>query len=104
MQLKKMTPPLIGFIQALGVIIYCSLIGGFFWFMSQVHPDPGGMLQIVLMLFLLVFSAAITGLLIFGYPAFLMINKEVKKALTILGYTFMYSLIMIIAIVLFVFV
>ncbi len=56
----------------------------------------------ILMLFLLVFSAAVTGLLVFGYPVYLVLNKKIKEALKVLGYTFLYCLGIILIVILFV--
>jgi hypothetical protein len=99
MNLKKLTPNSIGLLQAIGVIIYCSIIAGFFYLMEKISPEPPMMMTgVALMLFLFVFSAAVTGLLVFGYPAYLAINKNVKEALRVLGFTFLYSLLIIIII------
>jgi len=104
MKFKKCSPNLIGLLQSLGVIIYCTLLGGFFWTMGKINPGMPGISGIVLMLFLLVFSAGITGLLVFGYPAYLAINNKIKEALTILTYTFLYSLLIILIVLFFVFI
>ncbi len=88
---KYPNPSLIGFLQALGVTLYSVLIGCFFYFMSEISARPG-LLGVVLMLLLLVFSAAVTGSIVFGYPAFLALNKNIREALKILAYTLLYSL------------
>ena len=88
---KSQDPSLVGLLQAIGVTLYSVLIGGFFYFMEQVSADPG-FLGIVLMLLLLVFSAAVTGSMVFGYPAYLALNKKIKEALKVLSYTLLYSL------------
>ena len=88
---KSPDPSLVGLSQAIGVTLYSALIGGFFYFMEQVSAGPG-FLGIVLMLLLLVFSAAVTGSMVFGYPAYLALNKKIKEALKVLSYTLLYSL------------
>ncbi|MDD3284971.1 MAG: hypothetical protein PHZ07_05245 [Patescibacteria group bacterium] len=93
MKIKKIKPSIIGLIQTLGVFMYCFLISLFFSQMKNFHMDEGQIWPSLLMLFLLVISVAIVGTLMFGYPAYLIINKEIKKSLTILGYTFLYSII-----------
>jgi len=48
------------------------------------------------MLTLLVFSAAITGTLVFGYPVYLVLVKnKIKEALTILAFTLLFTFILI---------
>ena len=98
---NKSSLPFIGLIQALGTAIYCSIIGWFFWYMGTVAPNNPGFLGMTLMLILLVFSAAVTGSIVFAYPVYLAMHKKVKDALYLLGYTFIYFVI-IIAIVFFV--
>jgi len=97
---KPQNPALVGLLQALGVAIYSALIGGFFYFMEVVSAKPG-FLGIVLMLIIFVFSAAITGSIVFGYSAYLALNGKIKAALEILAYTLLYCLgiILIITIV-----
>jgi hypothetical protein len=47
------------------------------------------------MLTLLVFSAAMMGTIIFGYPVYLVINKEIKPALKILLFTFLSIILLV---------
>jgi hypothetical protein len=82
----KKTPSLIGFLQALGVGIYCALIAGLFSLLEKSFATPG-YLGFALMLILLVFSAAVCGFLVFGYPVYLLLNKQTKEALLILGFS-----------------
>jgi len=85
-----MSTPKLGFFQALGVLIYCSLIGALMWGLETFFKTPPQFLAISFVLLLLVLSAAVTGTLIFGYPAYLVFNKKVKKALTLVGFTLLY--------------
>jgi hypothetical protein len=96
---RQYDPSIIGLLQALGVAVYCPLIGGFISVADKIFPKPG-FFGIFLMLILLVFSAAITGSLVFGYPAYLALNKKVKEALYVLAYTLGYSLAIILIIIL----
>lgn len=100
--IKQKSPMLIGLLQALGVTIYCLLMGTFFWNMDHYSNQPGSVVIIALILVLLVFSAALTGLMVFGYPAYLAMQKRIREALQILGYTFLYVLFIIIVVVFFV--
>ena len=102
---EKEKPYTIGLLQALGVIAYCGLIALFFSFMAKNVPEPPGFFGFFLLLVLFVFSAAVTGSLVFGYPAYLaLVKNKVKDALTILAFTLGFSLaIIIIAVILIVF-
>ena len=104
MKLKKLSTNNVGLFQAVAVLIYCSKIAILFKLMEKFFPEPKSpeIYRITLMLFLLVFSAAISGLLIFGYPAYLMLHKDTKRALQILAYTFLYSLLILIIVMFFV--
>ncbi len=90
---KKMSLPLVGLLQSLGILVYVLLVAAFMWNMERINYDPIGLLGAALMLFLLVFSAAICGLTVFGYPVYLVLDKKVKEAMMVLGYTFLFSLI-----------
>lgn len=93
-----MNKPLIGLIQALGVAIYCGLIAGFFQLAKSNPVEPEGILIAGFMLVLLVFSVAVVGSIIFGYPAYLVVNKRVREALAVLGFTLAFCLIIILAV------
>jgi hypothetical protein len=101
--MKKTEPSLIGLWQALAVVAYCALAVGFMHLANEFFNRPG-YLGSVLILTLLVFSAAISGAIVFGYPAYLVLNKKVKEGLSVFTYTLLYclGLIAIILIVLFV--
>lgn len=100
---EEMTPSTIGLIQALLVVVYCAFISGFFWLMEEMSLQPPRILVSTLMLLLLVFSAAVCGLLVFGYPAYLALNKkDFRKSVLILGYTFIFFLAIIGIILLFI--
>lgn len=99
-KLERTRASSVGLLQAIGVVIYCGLVSALFWFMEEISIKPPRILTATFMLFLLVFSAAITGLLVFGYPVYLGLNKEIKRALLILGYTFLYSVAIILIILL----
>ncbi|MBU1036690.1 hypothetical protein KKF32_01475 [Patescibacteria group bacterium] len=62
-------------------IIYCVLVALFMLSMENIADKPGGILTIVAMLLLLVFSAALSGFLIFGYPLYLVTQKEYRLAI-----------------------
>lgn len=89
----KLKAWLLGFLQAMGVLIYCGLISGLFKLLDYYFKDnPPQFLIMFFMLILLVISAGVTGALVFGYPAYLALNKRIKEALKILGHTFLYCI------------
>ena len=93
--LERSAPSILGLLQAVGVIIYCAIIASFFFFMAKSQANPG-FFGFFLMLLLLVFSAAITGSLVFGYPVYLAVVKnKIKEALEILAFTLLYALTII---------
>ena len=98
MKLKKMSPNTIGLLQALGVAVYCALIMGLMRLLETINIKPPIFLTGTVMLLLLVISVAIVGVLVFGYPAILALDKNIKRALTILGYTLLYAILIFIII------
>ncbi|MCX6796324.1 MAG: hypothetical protein NTW06_02380, partial [Candidatus Falkowbacteria bacterium] len=64
--MKKLNPSLIGLLQAVGVIAYCILIAALLNFLGKTSIQPPGILGFAAMLVVLVFSAAITGSIVFG--------------------------------------
>lgn len=97
--MRKLSPNLIGLLQALGVIVYVALISGLFELLGRTFVIRSVFLGSLLMLALLVFSAAVTGSIVFGYSAYLGLNKRVKEALSVVGFTLLYLIGMIIIIV-----
>lgn len=82
-----------GFLSGLGVVIYCASVALLMTFLeNKLSEMGGGTFPIIIMLILLVFSAAISGSLVFGYPAYLFIKKEFRSAI----YTLATSLVTII--------
>lgn len=80
-----------GLLQALGVAVYCALVAGLFTILDESFTSiPPVMVMITFMLTLLVMSAAITGSIVFGYPTYLALNKNIKKALHIVAYTLLF--------------
>jgi len=96
---KNSSPQVVGFYQALGALLYVGVVSILIRYLGNFGPDKPGFLGMMLMLFLLVFSAAMCGIIVFGYPAYLGMHNRVKEALSVLGYTFMYSLFIIIILV-----
>ena len=94
--LGKEKPTTIGLCQALGVTVYCGLVAVLFNYLTKAIPSGPGFFGFFFMLVLLVFSAAVTGSVVFGYPAYLSLAKnKIKEALTILAFTLAFSLVII---------
>lgn len=85
----KLKPFFVGLLQAIGVIIYCVLIALLINSIGKaVSSAPMGFLGAAIMLVLLVFSAGVTGTIVFGYPAYLFFKQQkVKEPLLILLFT-----------------
>lgn len=99
MKQKKLNPSLIGLLQALGIVVYCALVVGLFHLLKDVFLSLPAILASGISLVVLVFSAAVTGSLVFGRVAYLALNKKIKQGLAVLGYTLLYCLGLIIVIV-----
>jgi hypothetical protein len=86
--MKKKSLCLISFLQALGTIGYCGLVGLVFWKGNDWFGKVSNYLGPLLVLSLFATSALVTAFLTLGYPAWLVWKKkEVEKALRVVGYT-----------------
>lgn len=99
---KNLSESKIGLLQALGAAVYCFLIANVFKLMENVMSKSPDLIGVSFILFLLVFSVAVVGSLIFGYAIYLLFQKETKNALNVLGYTLLYGLAIIIIVLFFV--
>jgi len=97
--MKKLNPSIIGLLQAIGIAIYCALVVATINYFGKIFFAPPGFWGSVFILMLLVFSAAVSGSIVFGYPAYLALNKRIKRALSVLAFTALYSLGIILIIV-----
>lgn len=69
-------------------IIYVLIIVGLFSFLDKVLPEPPEFFGFLFMLLLFVFSAGISGVFVFGYPAYLAVQKKFKEAFATVFVTF----------------
>lgn len=84
----KFSLPFIGFLQALGVVLYCGLVALFFWKGNEVFGVAPNYLGPLLVLLLFVFSALVCALIVLGYPITLFWEKkETGKALRLVTYS-----------------
>jgi hypothetical protein len=81
MQFKKQI--LYGLATGLMVVVYCSLVATFMFSMESIKlfQEDNTVIAITAILLLMVLSAAVTGALVFAYPAYLFIKKEFKAAI-----------------------
>ncbi|MCL5019996.1 MAG: hypothetical protein M1426_05990 [Patescibacteria group bacterium] len=69
-----------GFLQALGVTLYCSLVGVMFWKGNEFIGNPG-YIGPVMFLVLFIVSALICALIVFYQPYILFFGGKKKEAL-----------------------
>lgn len=89
-------------INAIATALYIIAVGSFMYYGSLVKLGRvNTMLAPITLLLLFVFSAALTGSLLFGKPAQMYVDGKKKEALSLLTYTLtFFSIITFIAIVL----
>ena len=93
---KKFSLSFIAFLQALGLVAYCSLVGYFMWQGETIFGPPYFFLGPAMFLVLFVASALISALLILGYPFILFWEKkELVKALKLVVFTIGWLLLFI---------
>ena len=90
--MKKGKLYLIGLYQALGLLIYCALVGSFMWYLGHSSIPQVEVFGAIFMLLLLTFSVAVCGLIVFGYSVYLAINQKFKEAISLLMFTLLYCL------------
>ncbi len=89
-------------INALATALYITAVGCFMYFGSVIKVGRANTILVpITLLLLFVFSAAVTGFLIFGKPAQMYVDGKKKEALSLLTYTLtFFSIITLIAMVL----
>ncbi|MCL5676069.1 MAG: hypothetical protein M1120_02985 [Patescibacteria group bacterium] len=86
--MKKLSLPFIGFLQAFGLVLYCSLVAVVFWQGNNWFGKTNNLLGPAVFLLIFVTSALVCALISLGYPIFIFWDKKnTKAALTIVGYT-----------------
>ena len=86
--IKNLSLSFIAFLQALGIVSYCSLVGFLIWQGEKFFGPVNNFLGPVLFLTLFIVSALITALIGLGYAGFLFFKeKKQKKALKLIGLT-----------------
>ena len=72
-----------GFLQALGVTLYCSFVGVFFWKGNEIFDKPDRYIGPVMFLLLFIASAMICALMVFYKPYLLFFDGKKKEALEV---------------------
>ena len=98
---KKFSLPFLAFWQALGLVIYCGLVGLLFWRGETWFGPMLSFLGPVLFLVLFVVSALISALIVLGHPFILFWEKkQTIKALKLVVYTIAWLIFFIFLIIL----
>ncbi len=93
---EKLSLSFIAFLQALGLVLYCSLVGLLMWQGENIFGPPYTFLGPAMFLVLFVASALISALLILGYPFILFWEKkQLVKALKLVVYTIAWLILFI---------
>lgn len=80
----RFSSSLVGFLQALGVVLYCSFIGVIFWKGNEIFGKPDRYVGPVAFLLLFIASAMICALVVFYQPYLLFFDGKKKEALNII--------------------
>jgi len=88
--MKKINLPLLGFIQAAGVLVYCGLVAVLINSLDSISLSLTPLIGGSIMLTLLVVSAAITGAIVFGYSIYLALKNNIKEAVYLFLFTILY--------------
>jgi len=76
-----------GFLSGVAEAAYCLLIGFLFSLLEQLKIEPPQVVGQLFFLLLLVFSAGISGLIVFGYPLYLAFQRRFAEALMTVAIT-----------------
>jgi hypothetical protein len=87
-RLRSLPPKKLGLLQALGVTIYCSLVGILFWKGNEIFGKVNNYIGPVMILVLFIVSAMICSLVVFYQPYKLFFEDKKKAAIdTVLSTT-----------------
>lgn len=88
MKIQKLSLPMVGFLQAVGLTVYCSLVSVLFWQGNKLFGNVPNYLGPFLFLVIFTTSALISALITLGYPFLLFWEKkQTREALRLVGYT-----------------
>lgn len=87
-KLSKLSPAAVGFMQALGVIVYILLLVSVLNVLeSATRNEPPEFVAAGFFMLTFVFSALVCGSLVLGYPALLAIKGNVKRAVMVVAWS-----------------
>jgi len=88
MKIQKLSLPMVGFLQALGLTLYCSLVSILFWQGNKLFGNVPNYMGPFLALVIFTTSALISALITLGYPFLLFWEKkQTREALRLVCYT-----------------
>ena len=79
--INKLSAQTLGFVQAVGVTLYCSFVGVLFWKGNEIFDKPDRYVGPVMFLTLFIASALICALMVFYRPYQLFFDGKKKDAL-----------------------
>jgi hypothetical protein len=79
--MKKTNLAAFSFLSSLGVVVYIILVALFMNGANRLFPGPDNFLAPLIMMLLLVFSAAFTGFLVLGKPVLMYLEGSKKEAI-----------------------
>jgi hypothetical protein len=86
---NKLSSSTVGLLQALAVVGYISLVSLLLMSTNHFISKPPEFVAAIVMLTTFVLSAGITGTLVFGLPAYFALRSDIKRAISILAFTFL---------------
>ena len=93
---KEVHASIVGLIQAAIVFIYTVLLSFFINILPGIFTGPSTVTAPALVLIIFIMSALFIILALFGYPALMVNNKKMVRALSVLGYSFVWFLVLLI--------
>jgi len=92
------------FIDAIGTAVYVVLVASFMFLMQESMPrEINSAIISIAMLLLFVFSAALTGIMVFGKPIIWYLNGKKKEAISLISWTLLILFIIILIVFLILF-
>jgi uncharacterized membrane protein len=96
----KKSVELISFLQAVGLVIYISVVAFFMWNANHWFGTMNGFYGPLLVLSLFAVSALICALITFSYPVYLFWEeKKVKESLRVVSYTAVWLSLFVLAVI-----
>lgn len=86
----------IGVLAGVAQALFCMLMTFLMFTMESLMGKMTNALQVTLFLLLAVIGVAITGVIVFGYPALLLMSKKIKEAVLVIISTLITLLIVVV--------